>query len=212
MDEIDVNRPAERSQADVTLVTRGITVTACVDVSTDHALVVSPQSEESGWKTRVDLADKVEVFWVAGNEERTLPAQIVEVEGGAEPRWHLVPTGPAGRSQRRKAVRARIALPVVLPWADHQLAGHTVDVSEAGMRAQVDGWGVPPERGTAMHVTIELENGFVDLRGEIIWVVPDRGPQWLVAMRFDDVSDRDADRIRQRVFQALRDERAHARG
>jgi c-di-GMP-binding flagellar brake protein YcgR len=123
-----------------------------------------------------------------------------------------VPTGPAGRSQRRKAVRARIALPVVLPWADHQLAGHTVDVSEAGMRAQVDGWGVPPERGTAMHVTIELENGFVDLRGEIIWVVPDRGPQWLVAMRFDDVSDRDADRIRQRVFQALRDERAHARG
>src|SRR5689334_10480015 len=152
MDEIDVHRPAESSQADVTLITRGITVTACVDVSSDDVLVVSPRGGGSTWKVAVDPADKVEVFWVAGNEERTLPAKIVAVEGGEEPRWHLTPTGPAERSQRRKAVRARLELPVVLPWSDHQLAGHTVDVSEAGMRATVDGWGVPPQNGTRMHV------------------------------------------------------------
>ena len=211
MDDLDVSRPLESSQADVTLVTRGITVTACVDVSTDHALVVSPQGEGSAWRTRVDLADKVEVFWVAGNEERTLPAKIVDVDGGEEPRWHLAPTGPAERSQRRKAVRARLDLPVVLPWADGQLTGTTVDLSEAGMRAQVDGWGVPPEKGTPMQVTIDLEKGFVDLHGELIWVVPDRGPQWLLAMRFDDVAEQDADRLRQVVFAALRAERALAR-
>src|SRR3954463_9089895 len=109
MDEIDVNRPPESSQADVTLVTRGITVTACVDVSTDFSLVVSPQGEGSAGKATVDDGDKVEGFWVAGNEERTLPARIVEVDAGERPRWHLAPTGPAQRSQRRKAVRARVA-------------------------------------------------------------------------------------------------------
>lgn len=212
MDEIDVNRPSESSQADVTLITRGITVTACVDVSTDHALVVSPQGEGSAWKQAVAQGDKVEVFWIAGNEERTLPAKIVEVDAGEQTRWHLAPTGPAERSQRRKAVRARLTLPVVLPWSDGELTGTTVDLSEAGMRAQVDGWGVPPEKGTRMAVTIELEKGFVDLHGELIWVVPDRGPQWLLAMRFDGVSERDADTLRQRVFKALRDERALARG
>jgi len=212
MDDTDVNRPPESSQADVTLVTRGITVTACVDVSTDHALVVSPQGEGSAWKTALERGDKVEVFWVAGNEERTLPAKIVDVEGGEEPRWHLAATGPAERSQRRKAVRARVDLPVVLPWADSQLTGHTVDLSEAGMRAQVDGWGVPPEKGTRMEVTIDLEKGFVDLHGELIWVTTTRGPQWLLAMRFDDVSERDADRLREVVFAALRAERALARG
>src|SRR4051794_22604622 len=74
---------------------------------------------------------------------------------------------------------------------------------EAGMRTQVDGWGVPPEKGTRMAVTIDLEKGFVDLHGELIWVTS-RGPQWLPAMRFDDVQERDADRPRQRVFEALR--------
>jgi c-di-GMP-binding flagellar brake protein YcgR len=212
MDENDVNRPPESSQADVTLITRGITVTACVDVSTDHALVVSPQGDGSAWKAAVDHGDKVEVFWVAGNEERTLPAKIVEVDAGEEPRWHLAPTGPAERSQRRKAVRARLAVPVVLPWLDSQLTGTTVDLSEAGMRAQVDGWGLPPEKGSMLEVTIDLGKGFVDLRGELVWIVTTRGPQWLLAMRFDDVSERDGDRLRQRVFEALRAERAHAAG
>jgi hypothetical protein len=210
MEEMDANRPAECSQADVTLVTRGITVTASVDVSLEYALVVSPQGEGSAWKTAVERGDKVEVFWVAGNEERTLPAKIVEVEAGEEPRWHLAATGPAERSQRRKAVRARLSLPVVLPWSDYELSGTTVDLSEAGMRAQVDGWGVPPEKGTRMAVTIDLGKGFLDLYGEVIWVVTTRGPQWLLAMRFDDVSERDGDRLRQRVFEALRAERALA--
>ena len=130
-------------------------------------------------------------------------------KAGAEPRWGLVPTGPAERSQRRKAVRARLGLPVVLPWSDSQLTGSTVDLSEAGMRAQVDGWGVPPETGTRMAVTIDLGTGFVDLHGELIWVTT-RGPQWLLAMRFDDVPERDGDRLRQVVFAALRAERALA--
>jgi len=210
MNEQDVDRPLESSQADVTLVTRGITVTACVDVSTDAVLVVRPGGEGVAWKTAVSLGEAVEVFWIGSQEERTLPAKIVEVEDAEEPRWHLAVTGPAERSQRRKAVRARLEVPVVLPWADFQMSGNTVDLSEAGMRALVDGWGLPPEAGTRLAVTITLENTFVDLHGEIVWVTT-RGAQWLLAMRFDDVSERDADLLRRRVFRALREERAAAR-
>jgi c-di-GMP-binding flagellar brake protein YcgR len=209
MDDVDVSRPPECSRADVTLVTRGITVTACVDVSNDWALVVRPEGEWAAWKGAVKTGDPVEVFWVGGHEERTLPAKVVAVEAGDEPRWHLAPTGPAERSQRRRAVRARMELPVVLPWADSQMSGNTVDVSEAGMRALVDGWGLPPEPGTRLQVTIALDKDFVDLHGQLIWQTA-RGPQWLIAMRFDDVPERDADLLRRRVFDALRAERAHA--
>jgi c-di-GMP-binding flagellar brake protein YcgR len=207
MDETDVSRPAESSQADVTLITRGITVAARVDRSDELGLVVSPLGEGTEWKTAVKAGDKVEVFWVASHEERTLPAKITGVDSGEEPSWTLAPTGPSERSQRRKAVRGRVQLPVVLPWADSQLTGETVDLSEAGMRALVDGWGVPPEKGTRMAITLDLGTGFVDVHGSLVWCNP-RGPQWLLAVSFDDVSERDGDKLRQRVFEALRAERA----
>jgi hypothetical protein len=209
MDDIDANRPAESSEADVTLVARGITVTACVDISNDFALVVRPSGEGSAWKEAVKIGDPVEVFWIGGYEERTLPAKIAGVDAGEDPRWHLAATGPAERSQRRKAVRARVELPVILPWAGGELTGSTVDLSEAGMRALVDGWGLPPESGTPMQVTITVDKAFVDLHGVLVWQA-DRGAQWLMAMRFDDVHEKDADLLRKRVFEALRDERAAA--
>lgn len=210
LDDLDVNRPRESTQADVTLVARGITVTARVDVSNDFSLIVRPDGEGSAWKESVKLGDPVEVFWIGGYEERTLPGKIAQVETGPEPRWHLAATGPAERSQRRKAVRARVELPVVLPWAGAELTGTSVDVSEAGMRALVDGWGLPPQSGTPMRVTITLDKDFVDLRGEVVWQA-DRGAQWLMAMRFDDVPEHTADLLRRRVFEALRAERAAAR-
>lgn len=209
--DVDVDRPEERSEADVTLITRGITVAARVEVSQERLLVVCPAGEGTAWKTSVRTGDPVEVYWVGGHEERTLKAAISEVEEGVEPRWYLAVTGPAQRSQRRKAVRARVELPVVMPWAGATLVGKTVDVSEAGMRALVDGWGLPPEPGTGLDVSLTLEDAVLDLQGEVVWHA-DRGPQWLMAMRFVDVPEQAGDLLRRRVFQALRDERARAAG
>jgi hypothetical protein len=208
---LDVDRPEVRSSADVTLITRGITVAARVDVSEIYTIVVCPEGEGTEWKTTVRPGDAVEVYWVGGQEERTLKATIseVEVEDGFDPRWHLSVNGPATRSQRRKAVRARVELPVVLPWSGATLVGKTVDVSEAGMRAMVDGWGLPPEPGTALDVTITLDDAVVDVHGLVVWQA-DRGSQWLMAMQFLDVPEKAADHLRRRVFQALRDERARA--
>ncbi len=98
-------------------------------------------------------------------------------------------------------------LPVVFPWGGATLTGKTVDVSEAGMRALVDGWGLPPDAGTGLDVTLTLEDAVLDLQAEVVWHA-DRGPQWLMAMKFVDVPEKSADQLRRRVFQALREERA----
>jgi hypothetical protein len=207
-----MERPEQSSKADVTLVTRGITVTACVVVSNEIALVVAPNGEGTAWKTAVKPGDPVELFWVGGYEELTLPAKIRQVEEGEEPRWHLAPTGPVARSQRRRAVRAWVELPVVLPWAGATLSGRTLDLSEAGARVAVDGWGLPPERGIRTEVSITLDDkSVIDLTCEIVRNQTG-GPQWILAMRFLDVSERDEDRLRRRVFQALREHRLQSEG
>jgi PilZ domain len=209
MDEPTLVRPAGASEADVTLVPRGITVTARVDVSTQDTLVVRPRGDGTDSITAATPGDPVEVFWVGSDGELTLPARIALVDEGDQPRWHLVPTGPTERSQRRRAVRGRVELPVAIPWAGAQLLGWTVDISEAGMRALMDPWGLPPEAGTRLAATVDLGQASVDLHGEIVWQ-NSRGLQWLLAMRFDDVSEGDGDLLRRRVFQALREERAAA--
>jgi hypothetical protein len=205
--ETTMTRPEQSSKPDVTLVTRGITVAACVVVSNDIALVVAPQGDGTAWKTAVNLGDPVELFWVGGYEELTLPAKIRQVEEGEEPLWHLAPTGPVARSQRRRAVRAWVELPVVLPWAGATLTGKTADLSEAGARVLVDGWGLPPERGVRTRLSITLDDkSIIDLNAEIVRNQT-RGAQWILAMRFLEVSEHDEDRLRKRVFQALREHR-----
>jgi len=204
----DLDRPEESSSADVTLISRGITVTASVEVSSAGLVVVKPAGDGTLWKSDVvQLNDRVELYWIGGQEERTLPGTVSEIEAGGGLRWHIAVSGPAERSQRRSSVRARVQVPVLIPWADGQLTGATVDLSEGGMRALVDGWGVPLDPGTSSRVTLTLDELLVDLHGEIVWTTI-RGAQWLLAMKFVDVPENIADRLRRRVFQALRDERA----
>jgi hypothetical protein len=186
-------------------------VSARVDTSEETTIVVCPAGVGTEWTTTVKVGDPVEIYWVGGYEERTLRAVVlaVEVEEGAEPRWRLSVNGPAARSQRRRAVRGRVELPIAFSWAGATLTGTTVDISEAGTRALVDGWGLPPEPGTPLEVTLTLEDAVLDVHGEVVWHA-DRGAQWLMAMKFNDVPERAADLLRRRVFQALRDERARA--
>ena len=206
--EQDVDRPDASTQADVTLVSRGITVTACVERSDEYGLVVRPSGTARTWAGVIKPGDAVEVYWVSGYEERTLPARVAAIEESERPAWQLQPTGQAERSQRRKAVRAAAELPVVMPWSGSLLKGLTIDISEGGIKALVDGWGLPPESGAALLVTLTLEDGIsLDVQGEVVWTA-DRGTkQWVVAIRFTQVSERDGDTLRRRVFRALREER-----
>ena len=203
----NLDRPEESGSADVTLVTRGVTVTACVEVSSTGLVVVRPSTDRPAATDTIQVGDPVELYWIGGTEERTLAGTVTTIDGGEEPRWHLKVAGQATRSQRRKAVRARVQIPVLIPWAGAQMEGTTVDLSEAGMRALMDGWGVPMEAGTSTQVTLTLDDALLHLHGEIVWN-NERGAQWLLAMKFLDVPEKAADLLRKRVFQALRDERA----
>ena len=116
MPNTDVDRAEIGTRADVTLVTSGITVTATVDAYDDAVVVVRPVGAAATWRASVRPDDAVDVYWVHGTEERTLPAAVVSVEGAAEPRWRLRRTGPVAGS-RRKSARGRVELPTVLTWS-----------------------------------------------------------------------------------------------
>jgi hypothetical protein len=207
-----LDRPEESASADVTLISRGITVTAHVEVSDVSLVVVAPTGDVTAWENAdLQQGDAVELYWIGGQEERTLAGTISQIDRGADPRWHLAVAGQAERSQRRKAVRARVSVPVIIPWAGSQMTGSTVDLSEGGMRALMDGWGVPLDPGTPSQVSLTLDDALVHLHGEIVWTSI-RGAQWLLAMRFVDVPEKAADTLRRRVFKALRDERAATAG
>jgi hypothetical protein len=209
MGELDAERPAESVEADVTLVARGITVTASVDESGVSLLVLRPMLGALPPDTSVKQGDAVEVYWVRGDEERMLSAAVSDVETGGGHRWYLSVSGPSERSQRRRTVRARMKLPVGIPWAGGRMVGATMDLSEAGTLVLVDGWGVPPEPGDPVTIGIDLDGGVLDVRGEIVRQ-EFRAVQWLLAIRFTDSSEPVQDRLRQRVFQSLREERARA--
>jgi PilZ domain len=207
-----LDRPEESASADVTLISRGITVTAHVEVSDVSLVVVAPTGDAAAWESAdLQQGDAVELYWIGGQEERTLAGTISQIDRGADPRWHLAVSGQAERSQRRKAVRARVSVPVIIPWAGSQMTGSTVDLSEGGMRALMDGWGVPLDPGTPSQVSLTLDDALVHLHGEIVWTSI-RGAQWLLAMRFVDVPEKAADTLRRKVFKALRDERAATAG
>ncbi|HEY0126936.1 MAG TPA: PilZ domain-containing protein [Blastococcus sp.] len=212
MIDFALDRPRVSTSADVTLVSRGVTVTARVDVSGADRVVVGPAGDGPIWPAdTVAAGDAAELYWIGAEEEWTLAGTVAEVEDGGRSRWHIAVAGPAERSQRRRAVRARVEVPVLIPWAGAVMTGTTVDLSESGMRALMDAWGVPPEPSTPAKATLTLDDTTVELHGEIVWTST-RGPRWLMAMKFLRVPEMVGDRLRRRVFQALRDERAAAAG
>ena len=202
-----VDHPEEQTEAEVTLTGRGISVSARVETVHDGVIAVRPSAGDFYEQAVVRVGDPVDVFWRSEDSQRTLPAEVIEVEQGAFTRWRMRITGPAETSQRRKAVRGRIVVPIVAEYGSVELRGETMDISEAGLRADFQGLGAPPEGGARMGLTVELEDGVVRTRAEVVRTQA-RGAQWIMSIRFVDIQEKDQDRVRRRVFQALREERA----
>jgi hypothetical protein len=202
-----VDHPEEQTEAEVTLTGRGISVSSRVETVHDGVIAVRPSAGDFYEQAVVRVGDPVEVFWRSEDSQRALPAEVTEVEQGAVIRWRMRITGPAETSQRRKAVRGRIAVPIVAEYGSVELRGETMDLSEAGLRADFQGLGAPPEGGARLGLTVELEDGVVRTRAEVVRTQA-RGAQWIMSIRFVDIQEKDQDRVRRRVFQALREERA----
>jgi hypothetical protein len=207
MSEPGVDHPEEQTEAEITLSGRGISVSSRVEFVQGDVVVVRPSVGEFVEQVVVKPGDVVEVFWRNADGQRALPAEVTEVEQAAFVRWRMRATGPAEHSQRRKAVRGRVSVPVVAKYLGADLKGESVDLSEAGLRANFDGYGIPPEGGERLGLTIRLEEGAITAKAEVVRNRA-KGPVWLMSIRFTTIEERDQDRVRRRVFQALREERA----
>jgi hypothetical protein len=204
-----VDHPEEQSEADVSLTGRGISVNTRVEFVNDGVIVVRPSVGDYVQQVVVAVGNDVEVFWKGPEDQLMVPARVLAVEQGAVIRWRLEITGESEVSQRRKAVRARVSVPIEAGLGAHELNGETVDLSENGMRATVDGFGIPPEPGATMDLLVKLEDGDLKIKAEVVRHQA-RGTRWLMSIRFLDIQERDGDRLRRRVFQALREERARS--
>jgi c-di-GMP-binding flagellar brake protein YcgR len=202
-----VDHPVEQTEAEVTLTGRGISVSSRVEVVHDGFIAVRPSVGEFVEQVVVRVGDAVEVFWKGQDTQRALPAEITEVEQGAVIRWRMRIIGPAETSQRRKAVRGRVAVPVEAEHGSIDLKGTTMDLSEAGLRAEFEGLGAPPEAGAKLALVVHLEDGDIKTKAEVVRTQA-RGARWVMSIRFVDIQEKDQDRVRRRVFQALREERA----
>jgi hypothetical protein len=208
MSEPGVDHPEEQSEAEIILVGRGISVSSRVEFVQGDVVVVRPSVGEFVEQVVVKAGDVVEVFWKNADGQRALPAEVTDVEtSGVIIRWRLRATGPAEHSQRRKAVRGRVAVPVVAKYVGNDLNGETVDLSEAGLRANFDGYGIPPDSGNRLDLTVRLEEGAITTKAEVVRTQA-KGAVWLMSIRFISIEEREQDKIRRRVFQALREERA----
>ncbi|WP_158545842.1 flagellar brake protein [Blastococcus sp. TF02A-30] len=205
--EPGVDHPEEQTEADVTLTGRGISISSRVELVNGDVVVVRPSAGEFVEQAVVRPGDAVEIYWKAKETRRAVPAEVLDVETGTVVRWRLRTTGPAEESQRRTAVRGRVAVPVTAGIGAVDLAGETVDLSENGMRAQFEGFGVLPEAGASLDLTFELEDGEIRTKAELVRTQA-RGARWLMSIRFLGIQEKDQDRVRRRVFQALREERA----
>jgi c-di-GMP-binding flagellar brake protein YcgR len=203
-----VDHPEEQTEAEVTLIGRGVSVSSRVEVVHDGFIAVRPSVGEFVEQVVVRVGDAVEVFWKGEDTQRALPAEVTEVEQGAVIRWRMRITGPAETSQRRKAVRGRVTVQVEAAYGAIELKGETMDLSEAGLRAEFEGMGAPPEAGAKLALVVHLEDGVVKTRAEVVRTQA-RGARWVMSIRFVDIQEKDQDRVRRRVFQALREERAN---
>jgi c-di-GMP-binding flagellar brake protein YcgR len=202
-----VDHPVEQTEAEVTLTGRGISVSTRVEVVQDQYISVRPSVSEFVDQVVVKVGDVVEIFWKTDDAQRALPAEVSDIDQGAVIRWRLRATGPAEASQRRKAVRGRVTVPVEAGYGAVDLKGQTIDVSEAGLRAEFQGFGAPPEAGASLNLTITFEDGPVKTKAEVVRTQA-RGAQWVMSIRFVNIQEKDQDLVRRRVFQALREERA----
>jgi len=99
------------------------------------------------------------------------------------------------------------SVPVEVGMGNLELKGESSDLSEDGAKISMDGFGIQPEPGDSVDLRIELEDGDIVVKGEVIRVAA-RGARWFLSTRFLDIKEKDQDRVRRRVFQALREERA----
>jgi PilZ domain len=209
--------PEVRTVVDLLLSSRPDAMISWVEAADGDELVLAPAEDRERRPFRSAVGERMDVVWRGPDDLLSLPAELVAVESGAAPVWHLRSLGPAVRGQRRAAVRAPMATPVRFDGPAGAVPGMTVDVSEGGLRVLVD---VPPGSEPSADppdgapppgsiVPLVLTLGEVDLpcRGEVLRHIH-HDDRWQLTLRFVGMHENTQDFIRRHVFERLRTLRA----
>jgi hypothetical protein len=214
------DHPPIGSAVDLIPTSRSDTVMGWVEDLRDDDLVVSLPLTVRQWPMSLRIGERLEVVWRAGGDLRALSVEIVEVVLGERPQWRLRRAGVVRRGQRRDAVRAPMTAPVRIGSEPSTLSGVTVDLSEGGFRcvlerqrgsANAEGdaedFGLPPtpDVGDVVRVSVVLPNFTATCLAHVIRRHPREDARTELSLRFLDLTDRQEDEIRSRVFTRLRD-------
>ncbi len=204
-----VDHPHRDGEVEVVLLGHRVSVSARVEAADAATVVVRPSVGGFAGQQVVRIGEEVQLVWHDAPDVRMVTAEVATVQHGAVPRWHLDVTAPAEPVQRRDAVRGRLGLPLTVTVNGAELEADVLDLSETGIRAAVDAYGPPPSPGATVAVVLQLEDGALVTPAEVVWYQVRRG-RWTLSLSFTALPEKEQDRLRRRVFRALREVRARA--
>lgn len=237
MNEPVIDYPEAKTPVDVRVQSRGDTLLSFVELVDNGELVLSAGEDRHRRPVRLEPGEHLELTWRGPEELRAVPAELVDVDTGGRPTWRVKLIGPAGRGQRRAAVRAPMGYRVTLTAGGRTLEGVSVDVSEGGVRFLLSDAAKHPavlgedqdlgageqqpeanahaatepqlEVGSVHEVTVWWDDrDYVNAKGEVIRHFPREDKREEVSIRLIGLSEKMEDVIRARVFARLRDLRA----
>lgn len=151
--------------------------------------------------------------WVMGRGALEVPVTLVDHSPAPVPTWTLKAIGQPTETQRRAYVRVSIELDVHL----HLLTGGAVtkavtsDLSEGGLRCVVDKWAMDPGN-RIFQVEVPVGSETSTFQAQVAWWgnLNEYGLR-TVGLRFVDLKQQDADRLRSFVFSSQLEQRRRER-
>ncbi|MBN1094025.1 PilZ domain-containing protein [Blastococcus sp. TML/M2B] len=230
--EPGVDFPEEKTVLDVVATSRGDVLVSWVEEVRDDELIVSIPKDRAQRGVPMHNGERLELIWRGPEELRALPVELIDTQSAAGPCLRLRAVGPAGRGQRRAAVRAPLVLPIQVSRPTHSLRGNTLDLSEGGLRCllhpanaedHTSAVDAPPnegpredardgasgllEVGQVVDLTIGEADDELRGRGEVVRRHPRNDKLQEVSVRFIGLPVHLEDAIRRRVFANLREMR-----
>ncbi len=147
-----------------------------------------------------DSGDPVTLRWRSGSREVQVAARVIGYgnrDGAEGLKWKVEVLSEPALTQRRRFVRESVAIPLtVYDGDDHPLAaGNTVDISEGGIAANIDG--VRLQENADIRAELILpEIGRVTINGTVLRSAEGRGA---TIIKFEDGHEHQ-DTLRQLVF------------
>jgi hypothetical protein len=180
------------------------------DMVGDNCVVAAPMAPHSEPVRPPRDGDGFFIGWV-GSHSGALEAPVTLVEHALEPiaTWTLRSIGNTAETQRRNYVRLRYDAEVSLFLFEGgaALKAHTLDISEGGIRVQLDKWALDPG-GRIFPVELPFHDKTYALRAQVAWWgnLDENGVR-IAGLRFHDIDATQADEIRKHIFAAQLEER-----